>query len=50
MPHYREEVLNVYLAELLRERSVISAPETITRSERQGRKLPMLWSNMPNCA
>lgn len=39
MPRYREEVLNVYLAELLRDRGIISAPETITSSGER-RSLP----------
>ncbi len=32
MPHYRQEVLNVLLAQLLQERGVVSAPETIIRA------------------
>jgi len=39
MPHYREEVLNVYLAELLRDRGVISVPESITQRGSH-RKMP----------
>ncbi|MFP4395963.1 MAG: hypothetical protein ACLFTI_11930 [Anaerolineales bacterium] len=39
MPRYREEVLNVYLAELLRDRGIVSAPETITSSGER-RSLP----------
>ena len=39
MPRYREEVFNVYLAELLRDRGVISVPESITtQGRKRGRK------------
>jgi len=41
MPRYREEVFNVYLAELLRDRGVISFPESITtQGRKRGRKMP----------
>lgn len=42
MPQFeiREEVLNVVLAELLSDRGLISVPESIRRSVREGRRLP----------
>jgi len=41
MPRYREEVFNVYLAELLRDRGVISVPESIiTQGKKRERKMP----------
>ena len=41
MPHYREEVLNIYLAELLRDRGIASVPESIiTHGKKRGRKMP----------
>jgi len=39
MPHYREEVFNVYLAELLRDRGVVGVPESVTRQGRR-RRMP----------
>ena len=41
MPHYREEVLNIYLAELLQDRGIVSVPETIThQGKTRRRKMP----------
>jgi hypothetical protein len=41
LPHYREEVLNVYLAELLSDRGIASVPESIaTHGKKRGRKMP----------
>lgn len=41
MPRYREEVLNVYLAELLSDRGIVSVAESIMTQGRSGsRKLP----------
>lgn len=37
---FREEVLNVILAQLLGERGVVSVPETIERWPMQGRRMP----------
>ncbi len=41
MPRYREEVFNIYLAELLRDRGIASVPESITmQGYAKGRKMP----------
>lgn len=46
MPNYRQEVFNVLLAQLLQERGVISAPESMLRAaESHGRRMPDVLVN-----
>ena len=40
MTRYRQEVLNVKLAELMQDRGIVSAPEQLIRSSQENRRMP----------